>query len=152
MARNKPIRVSRAAFTAMWNNPLCTTDDMARAFGMHRSSVTPTGRRFGLPPRKQGVKPVIPREPFASWWMAGVGSADIARALDISRNYTTTLARRFGLPNRPQGTRKVITLADFRAMQLRDAMAADAEKCRIQFAAAEMVDGRRDPCNTGRAA
>ncbi|MFP5510768.1 MAG: hypothetical protein ACLGIP_16675 [Alphaproteobacteria bacterium] len=134
-------RISNAAFIRAWNDASLTTDEMAAMFGVHRSSISRMGKIRGLPPRKQGVKPVIAREPFASWWMAGVGSADIAKALGISRNYTTILARRFGLPNRPQGARKVISLTDYRAMQLRDAMAASARETEAALHLSEMKDG-----------
>lgn len=140
MAKRDSVRVSRAAFAAMWHDPAATTDQIAAAFGMHRSTVAPTGQRLGLPPRKTGTKPQIPREPFASLWMAGVAAAEIAREIGVSRNYTCVLAQRFGLPKRRRGARNVITLADYRALQLRAAMAASASETAAAMRMAEMVD------------
>ena len=100
-------------------------------------------RGRGLPPRKTGAKPKIDREPFVSLWLAGVSTLDIAKHLGVSRNYTGVLARRFGLQGRPQGARKVISMDDYRAMQLRAAMAASARETLGHMAMAEMLDDPR---------
>lgn len=141
---NRSIRVSRAAFASMWNDRSCTTDQIAAAFGMHRSTVAPTGQRLGLPPRKTGTKPQIPREPFASLWMAGVAAAEIAAELGIGLKHTTIVARRLGLQPRHRNFRAGITLADYRAQLLRAAMAASASETAAALRMAEMVDGRQD--------
>lgn len=57
-------KFNSAAFTAAWNNPDLTTDDIAAMFGVYRTSVSHMGQRRGLPPRKTGAKPKIDREPF----------------------------------------------------------------------------------------
>lgn len=126
MSRNKPIRIPRAAFVAMWNDPAVTTDQIAARFGMHRSTVSPYGQRIGLPPRKTGAKRQICEKTFTALWLAGVATTDIARALQFHRTHSTYLARRLGLPKR-QGFRKVISLDDYRTAQLREAMAATAK-------------------------
>ena len=144
MAKRDSVRVSRAAFAAMWNDPAKTTDQIAAAFGMHRSTVAPTGQRLGLPTRKTGTKPIIGPEPFTSLWMAGVAAAEIAREIGVTRNYTCVLAQRFGLPKRQRGARNVITISDYRALQLRAALAASASETAAAMRDAEMVDGRQD--------
>ena len=126
MSRNKPIRIPRAAFVAMWNDPTVTTDEIAARFTMHRSSVSTYGQRIGLPPRKTGAKRTVCEATFTALWCASVATKDIAAAMGMSRTYTTYLARRLGLPKR-QGFRQVISLADYRAAQLREAMAATAK-------------------------
>ncbi len=136
-------RISRSAFVEAWNNPDLTTDDIAAMFGVYRTSVSHMGQRRGLPPRKTGAKPKIDREPFVSLWLAGVSTLDIAKHLGVSRNYTGVLARRFGLQGRPQGARKVISMDDYRAMQLRAAMAASARETLGHMAMAEMLDDPR---------
>ena len=136
-------KFNSAAFTAAWNNPDLTTDDIAAMFGVYRTSVSHMGQRRGLPPRKTGAKPKIDREPFVSFWLAGVSTLDIAKHLGVSRNYTGVLARRFGLQGRPQGARKVISMDDYRAMQLRAAMAASARETLGHMAMAEMLDDPR---------
>jgi hypothetical protein len=72
--------------------------------------------------------------------------------MGISRNYTGVLARRFGLGNRPQGMRGTIGMADYRVLQLREALAARAREEQAAFALAEMVDGRRTGGDGRRAA
>jgi hypothetical protein len=136
-------RISRSAFVEAWNNPDLTTEDIAAMFGVYRTSVSHMGQRRGLPPRKTGAKPKIDREPFVSLWLAGVSTLDIAKHLGVSRNYTGVLARRFGLQGRPQGARKVISVDDYRAMQLRAAMAASARETLGHMAMAEMLDDPR---------
>lgn len=133
-------RINHAAFAKAWHNPDLTTEDIAAMFGVYRTSVSTMGQRRGLPPRKCGAKPKLTREPFASLWLAGVGASDIAAALGVSRNYTGVLARRFGLPNRPQGARNVISMADYRALQLRTALAASAREEQAALVLSEMVD------------
>ncbi len=143
MARNDPIRVSRRAFAAMWNDPSVTTDQIAATFGMHRSSVSPTGKRFGLHPRSLGAKPEINREPFASWWTAGVAGRDICKAMGLCRNYPGVLAKRFGLEPRPKFFRAKLSLADFQGIQLRLAMETSARETQGALMDAEMVDNRQ---------
>ena len=146
------LRISRAAFVAMWNDPTVTTDEIAARFGMHRSSVTPYGQRLKLPPRKGGAKPKVCREAFTALWLAKVGTAEIARSLGVSRNYTGLLARSYGLPPRRQGARDNISLEDYRQLQLREALAVSARETEAALILSEMVDGFRDPGKTRRAA
>jgi hypothetical protein len=143
MSRNTPIRIPRAAFIAMWNDPTVTTDQIATRFKMHRSSVSDYGQRIGLPPRKRGAKRTVCEATFTALWRADVATTDIAAALGMSRTYTTYLARRLGLPKR-QGFRKVISIADYRAAQLREAMAASATADLAAWEEAGMVHGYRD--------
>ncbi len=153
MSQNKPLRISRAAFVAMWHDPAVTTDEIAARFGMHRSSVTPYGQRIGLPPRKTGIKPKVCRKTFTELWLANVSTAEIARSLGIARSYTGVLARSFGLEPRQQGMRRVITIDDYRAAQLREALAASAREEQAAMRRAAMVDGLRHPASVkGKAA
>ena len=148
MTNKPPVRFMRKAFEAMWNNPTVTTDQIAAACGVYRTSVTPLGYRMGLPPRKLGAKPTVCRQTFTALWLAKVSTREIAKGMGISRNYTGVLARRFGLEKRPQGMRGTITMDDYRAIQLRIAMAASARETQAAMWDSEMVDG--DP--RGRAA
>jgi hypothetical protein len=147
------IRISRAAFAAMWDDPTVTTDEIAARFGLHRSSVTPYGRRLGLPKRKPGRK-VILSDPklFQEMWVAGVSSPDIAAHFGISKNYPVGIAQQMGLPKRKQGGHYAITIADFQAIKLREAMAASARAEQNAMAEAGMLHGYRDPGKTRRAA
>ena len=134
-------RIARAAFADAWNNPDLKTEDIAEMFGVYRTSVSHMGQRRGLPPRKGGPKAKIQREPFSSLWLAGVSTLEIAKELGVTRNYTGVLARRFGLPGRPQGNRDSISMADYRALQLRAALAASARETEAALRLAEMKDG-----------
>lgn len=152
MSRNKPIRIPRAAFVAMWNDQTVTTDQIAARFGMHRSTVSTYGQRIGLPPRKTGAKVKVCEATFAALWHASVATSEIAAAMGMCRTHTTYLARRLGLPKR-QGKRQVISLADYRAGLLREAMAASARETKAALLLSEMVDGVRNPVSVkGRAA
>lgn len=126
-------RFNNAAFVAAWQNPALTTDEIAAMFGVRRSSVSRMGQVRGLPPRKAGPKPTYDAARFKALWLAGVAASDIAADLGISRNYTTVLAKHLGLQKRPQGGWKPVSLADYRAAQLLEAMAAAA---RVEQAAA----------------
>jgi transposase len=140
------IRISRAKLAILRADPHITTDEIAAALEIHRSSVSRTAQRLGLPPVKCGPKPIIPREPFASLWLAGVGSRVIAEKIGVSRNYTTTLAKRFGLPPRRQGAQPKATLQDLAQEALARRMQAEAAATRQAMRDAEMVDaisGRR---------
>lgn len=134
------VRLSRAKLAAMRADPAMTTDTIAAAIGVHRSRVADIAQRLGLPRVKPGRKPVVGREPFATLWLAGIGTREIAAALGITRNYTTTLAQRFGLPPRQQGSWPKTTLADWAQQHLARRMVAEAEATRAAMQLAEMVD------------
>lgn len=144
MSRNTPVRVPRSEFAAVWNDPTVTTDQIAARFGMHRSYVSEYGRKIGLPPRKTGTKPKICEATFTRMWMAGIATRDMALALGMCRTHSTYMARRLGLPKR-QRFSKSISLDDYRAAQLREAMAASAKETHAALRLAEMVDGQRHP-------
>ena len=142
-SRTAPVKINRRAFEAMWHDPAKTTDEIAAAFGLHRSSVTPLGYRLGLSPRKSGPKPRLDEAMFRALWAAKVTTAEIGRVMGVARNYPGVVAKRLGLPKRPQGMRGSITLADFRALQLRDALSARAREEQAALLNAEMVDDAR---------
>lgn len=126
------VRISRARFTAMWLGHV-GGDEIAAHFGIDRSTVTKIAKRYDLPLRLEikVARRVIPfdrAEDFAAMWRADVKCADIARHFDCSRKTVENHARRLGLPLRGKGnTARWISLAEFRAAQLREAMAASAK-------------------------
>lgn len=139
--RTAPVRINRRAFEAMWHDSAKTTDEIAAAFGLHRSSVTGIGYRMGLSPRKVGAKPRIDEALFRSLWAAQVTTAEISRVMGMARNYPGVVAKRLGLPKRPQGMRGTISATDFLSQQLRIAMAASARREQEALWLSEMVDG-----------
>jgi transposase len=140
MTAQSPIRISRAKLAILRADPHVTTDEIAAALGIHRSSVASFARRLDLPPVKCGPKPIIPREPFATLWLAGISARVIAERIGVSRNYTTTLAKRFGLPPRRQGARPTATLQDLASEALARRMKEAAAVTRQAMRDAEMLD------------
>lgn len=134
------IRIPRRAFEDMWNNPACTTDHIAAAFGIHRSTVTPTGQRFGLPPRKPGNKGKPLHPLFRAMWLAGVSSGEIAEVCGMARTYVYWRAMDEGLPTRGHGFRARMTLAAFLEVRARLAMEVTAAADKAALRDAEMVD------------
>lgn len=153
MPRTSPVRFSRAAFEAMWFDDNLTTDQIAARIGVARTSVSVLGRRMGLPARKTGAKRKVDAVLFTALWNARVSTAEICKAMRLGgRNYPGVIAQSLGLPKRPQGMRGTITWDDYRAMQLRETMAASARETRQALILCEMLDGYRDPRNTGKRA
>lgn len=140
---NPNIRVSRAAFERMWLDPTVTTDQIAARFGIHRSTVTPVGKRFGLPPRKQGSKRHAIPAGFADMWAAGVRGADIAAHYGYSRNYLARVASNAGLPPRKQGGHYLMRLDDYLQVKMALSMARSARIEQAALINAEMVDDKR---------
>jgi hypothetical protein len=85
-------------------------------------------------------------------WVAGVSTSEIAGRAGIDRMTLYARVREMGLPLRGRGTRAKMTLMEFDQAQLREAMAASARETATAMRMAEMVDGYRDPRNTGKKA
>lgn len=134
-------RISEAEFQRLWADLDLSVEEIGRRLGISQQGVTHRARTRGLPHRpKRGAKPACEPAALVRLYAAGLSMPDIALALGCNRKTVHNYCVRLGLPRRGNGTRPTITLADYRAQLLRAAMAADAEKCRVQFQAAEMVD------------
>lgn len=149
--------MAEATFARMWGDPAIPINAIAAMLGVSRQAVSIRAKTRGLPPRlgsgttaRNRIEDDNPE--LAVLWRANVALADIAAHFGCSHTAVIKAAARLDLPKRSRSRWHKITLADFRAEQLRQAMAADAEKCRIQFKAAEMVDGFRPGRWPGRAA
>lgn len=140
----RTLTFSRAAFTAAWNDPTLSREDIARRFDMSNMHTWRVARRFGLPPRLKGPRlKKLPDAMIRKAWLAGVSVAEICEAAGIVCDTLYARLDRLGLHRRGPGARPKMTMADFRAMQLREAMAATAREEEAALRLAEMVDGFR---------
>lgn len=136
------LRVNRQEFTTAWNNHTLTTDQIAALVGCHRSTVTGIGKRFGLTPRKRGMKPrQISIQLFVRMWDFGVRASDIAAHFGFDPNHVSTKAKRLGLASR-QGNNAAtaVRLTDFLQAELADRMARDALVTRSIMMAQGKID------------
>lgn len=154
----EPARVNRALFVQMWTVEHLPVLEICQRLGVSPPTVGSFVKGFGLPPRiearpsRWAIHPTRSAE-FKQLWHAMIREPDIAAHFGVSVRTVRGHAVRLGLGPRGKGNdSKFGTLADFNALRLRDAMARDAEKCRVQFEAAEMVDGRRTGGDGRRAA
>lgn len=149
------VRLPRGEFIDMWNSGVCG-DRMAERFGINRSTVTKIAKRFGLKLRIETkvARRVIPAdrtEEFAAMYIAMVTQEEMARAFGCNVGTIRNHAKRLWLPLRGKGnSSRFITLADYRAIQLRDRLAAAAREEQAALKLAEMVDIKGT--SSGRAA
>jgi hypothetical protein len=127
--RGKTVTV--AEFRRMWHDPDLTVDDIARALNVCRRSVWQRARHRGMPDRttiiKPGPKPTLDAAAEAMW-RACVRGEDIAAIYGVSLSTIHMHVHRKSIERGRQVDRwhPAITLADYRAAQLRNAMAASA--------------------------
>lgn len=142
--RNTGKTVSEAEFRRMWMDPSLSAAEIGRRLGITHQAVSHRARQRGLPPRKgpnvTARRRLIDGPEFAAMWQASVSLTDLARLYGCSHGTVCNAARRMGLPPRYTNRWHMITLADYRALQLRAAMAASASETAAALRMAEMVD------------
>jgi hypothetical protein len=131
----------------MWQDPSITIADIAASLGICQRAVWQRARHRGFPARGYIVaksKVVFDGE-FAAMYYARVYCDDIAAHYGCTASNVQKHARKTGATrSRPINRWDAgITLADFRALQLREAMAASARETRAAMMDAEMVDNRQ---------
>lgn len=142
-------QVTAAEFRRMWFDPALTVDDIARVLNVCRRSVWQRARHRGMPDRttiiKPGPKPILDAKAEAMW-RACVRGEDIADLYGVNVSTVHMHVHRNGIQRGREVNRwhPAISLAEYHELQLREAMARDAQKCWAQFKAAEMLDGRQD--------
>jgi hypothetical protein len=141
--------MAEATFARLWLDPSISISEIAATLGVCRQAVTIRAKVRGLPPRSLVAPPLRDRledraPELADLWRANVGLQDMAAHFECSHTAIIKAAERLGLPKRSRSRWHKISLDDYRALQLREAMARDAQKCWVQFKAAEMLDGRQD--------
>lgn len=149
-------RVSEAEFRRMWMDRTLSLNDIAARLNINFKNVSARAKRRGLPKRDEaGVAARLVRidcPQFPRMWALGVSTADMALHYGVALGTIWYTARRLGLPRRKLNRWHMLSLADFRAIQLREALAARAREEQAAFALAEMVDGKRTGGDGRRAA
>jgi hypothetical protein len=139
--------VSEAEFRRMWLDASLTAREIGERLGVTEQAVRCRAISRGLPPRKGGggkFRKIDP-ERFRRMWDANVGSADIARAFRVTQPCVNLRAREWGFPKRNCTRWNMVPLVRF-------LLAETARETEAALRLAEMVDGYRDPRNTGRRA
>lgn len=144
---NRGKQVTVAEFRRMWADPSLTIEDIANHLGVCSRSVWQRAKYRGLPGRGHIVakaKCVFDDE-FAAMYQARVYSADLAQHYGCTVSNVEKHSRRLGVKRSRRMTRwdKGLTIADYRALQLREAMAASARETLGHMACAEMLDDPR---------
>lgn len=147
MPRNTGKTVPLAEFRAMWNDPSLSVAQIGERLGICQQAVTQRAKTRGLPARKpRGGQHVINEPQFRKLYAAGIAMAEIARILGCDRKTVHNAVDRFGLPRRGSGNPKQwLTLADYRAAQLREAMAATAKAEQAAMRAMQQEGSSRRP-------
>ena len=148
MTRDTPHRgkqVTTAEFRRMWYDQSMTVADIARALDICTRSVWQRARHRGLPPRTTFIKPGPAATLDAdaeAMWQACVCADDVAAAYGITASAVHMhMHRRRIRRGRPVNRwHKAITIAEYRALQLRLALAASARETAAAMRDAEMID------------
>ncbi len=135
--------VSEAGFRRMWFDSSLTLAEIGRELGIKQQAVSMRAATRGLPRRPaRGAKPACDPELLAKLWLAHVAIDEISASLGCDPKTVRNTRKRLGLPERGPGRRaRMITMADYRAGQLRTALAQSAREEQAALRNAEMVDG-----------
>lgn len=139
--RRTPVYSPRE-FRRLWLDESVLVRQIGQRFGMTAVAVRVHARKLGLPPRVGGRRPTVnwPAD-FADMWRLGVGTPEMAAFIGCFPTAVTRKAKEMGLGPRKASRWHKITLADFRAHQLREAMAKSARESDRALALAQMKDG-----------
>lgn len=139
--RNTGKTISEADFRRLWTDLSISATEIGRRLGISQQAVTYRAQSRGLPARpKRGAKPVCDADHLGMLYAAGLSMLDMAEVMGCDRKTVHNYCVRLGLPRRGSGHRPKITLADYRALQLRAALAASASETAAAMRDAEMVD------------
>lgn len=142
--RNTGRKVSEAEFRRMWGDNTLTIAEIGKRLGVTGACVSNRAKRRGLPSRNAPLVSARERKidcpDFAGMWSAGVSTAAMAAHYGVANATIWYTARRHGLPSRTLSRWHMISVADYRAVQLREAMAASAQKTAEALRRSGMVD------------
>jgi hypothetical protein len=149
--------VSEAEFRRLWGDLSLSVAQIGERLGICQQAVTSRAQRRGLPSRQArgGAKAMIPREAFFAAWQAGVSVAAMAEMFDCDIKTIRNTRHRMGLPKRPKGgkgTNPALSIAEYRAAQLREAMAASARVEQAAMRKMQQEGSYRRPGQDKRAA
>lgn len=114
-------RIPAAAIKRVWLDTDLTSAEAAARVGLSRARLWVRAKAMGLPPRKEGRRPVISEAELRALWLADVLVSDIATLYGRPQGSVRQLARLYGLPKRPMAVHATITMADYRERLLRRA-------------------------------
>lgn len=136
-ARQKDAKpIARAKLLAVWKDDEKGLDVISEELGISVDAIQRRAKRFGLPKRKQGPKPVHHKpDDFVEMWVFGVGCLEIARLVGCCQYTVSRWAREAGLPLR-YARLKAKTLAEYQEHKLAKLMAETARKERDAWRAA----------------
>lgn len=145
-------RVTAEALRPLWDAGV-NLAGLAEYFGVQLESIPKAARRLNMPPRNLTRWNSITLEQYRAgmcspnsdvvireMWAANVSGAQIASFLGVTKTTVYERAARMGLPKRGLHRGQYTSLDEFTARKLAALMAAEAQKTRVQFRAAEMVD------------
>lgn len=113
--------IPNADIRRAWLDPDLTTAQAAIRVGLSRVNLWKRAKNLGLPPRKDGRRPVIPEAELRALWLAEVLVKDIAGLYHCPTNSVRQASKRIGMDRRPTGAHRTITLEDYRAGLIRRA-------------------------------
>lgn len=139
--RNTGRTVTLAEFRRMWEDLSISVAQIGQRLGISQQGVTQRAKSRGLPPRpKRGAKPACDPAKLRRLYDADLSMKDIAAGLGCDRKTVHNYCVRLNLARRGSGRRPKATIADFRAVHLREAMAASARETEAALRLSEMVD------------
>lgn len=143
---NRGRKVSEAEFRRLWGDLSLSEAQIGQMLGISQTAVSSRAMTRGLPrrPASGGAIVITDNTLFRRLLLAGLRYADIAERMGCNEKTVRNHRKRLGLPGRGEGKRATMTLADFDALQLRNALAARAREEQAALRNAEMVDGRQD--------
>lgn len=146
LPRGRGAIMAEATFAKLWRDPTVNIETIAARLGISRQAVRIRARVRGLPPRVGSGNTARARTEqsapeIAPMWLANVGLAEMARHFGCSHTAILRAANRLGLPKRELTRWDAITIEDYRAAQLRTALAASARETEAALRLAEMKDG-----------
>lgn len=114
-------RIPNADIRRVWQDPHLTCAEAAAKVGLSRVRLWVRAKKLGLPPRKEGRRPIIAEQELRILWAADVLVREIAVLYRRPTNSVRQLARTFGLPRRSTAKHRTITIAEYRSGLLRRA-------------------------------
>lgn len=139
-------RISRTEFARLWLDPKVTVAGIAAQLEISKSAVLCRAAARKLPKRMEAGVIIRPRKitdpEFPAMYQARVRTCDLCALYDVSHPMLNRTAKRLGIPKRNlKNGGGSITLEEYRAMKLREAMAATARDERSRWGLAGMIDG-----------
>lgn len=143
-------RVSEAEFRRMWADQTLSQAEIGRRLGISGSAVRSRAATRGLPPRPDDrhFARQFDHERIVRLYLAGFSAESVSARIGCSLSVVRHAVIRAGHKMRSRNMAGRPKVDDI----LRAAMAASAREEQAALRLAEMVDGVRDPNNTGRRA